>query len=271
MIKFFRRIRQQLLTENKFSKYLLYAIGEIVLVVIGILIALSINNWNENQHKKELVSVYLQNLIENLKSDIVVLKFAEDVNLFKFYSLQNLLDRSGENKFMLKLDEMDIAPFEDNTIWIGEIPKIYDKEFIHQTFLWSHRVVDNSLDQTTIAEMKSNGIYSFMKNKSLKNRINTYYRVGNQRIGQDHKYRQNEVIEKWEASLGEDGVLTSNVFVVVDPITLLKGNKERVYLAQRVIREAAWVAQETSRFQEFANYLIDLIQEELNSKAITKG
>ena len=49
MIKFFRRIRQQLLSENKFSKYLFYAVGEILLVVIGILIALSINNWNENK------------------------------------------------------------------------------------------------------------------------------------------------------------------------------------------------------------------------------
>ncbi len=46
MIKFFRKIRQQLLTENKFSKYLMYAIGEIILVVIGILIALYINNLN---------------------------------------------------------------------------------------------------------------------------------------------------------------------------------------------------------------------------------
>lgn len=54
MIKFFRRIRQQLLTENKFSKYVLYAIGEIILVVVGILIALSINNWNSNQ--KNLVA-----------------------------------------------------------------------------------------------------------------------------------------------------------------------------------------------------------------------
>ena len=48
MIKFFRKIRQKLVSENKFSKYLIYAIGEIVLVVIGILIALSINNWNES-------------------------------------------------------------------------------------------------------------------------------------------------------------------------------------------------------------------------------
>ena len=47
MIKFFRKIRQNLLMENKTSKYFKYAIGEILLVVIGILIALSINNWNE--------------------------------------------------------------------------------------------------------------------------------------------------------------------------------------------------------------------------------
>jgi hypothetical protein len=53
MINFFRKIRQQLLTENKFSKYLLYAIGEIVLVVIGILIALQINNWNESQKDRK--------------------------------------------------------------------------------------------------------------------------------------------------------------------------------------------------------------------------
>ncbi len=49
MIKFFRHIRKRLLTENKLSKYLLYAIGEIVLVVIGILIALQINNWNTSK------------------------------------------------------------------------------------------------------------------------------------------------------------------------------------------------------------------------------
>ena len=52
MIKFFRKIRRALLTENNFSKYFLYAIGEIVLVVIGILIALQINNWNQNNQLK---------------------------------------------------------------------------------------------------------------------------------------------------------------------------------------------------------------------------
>ena len=49
MIKFFRYIRNTLVKDGKTTKYLKYAIGEIVLVVIGILIALSINNWNETQ------------------------------------------------------------------------------------------------------------------------------------------------------------------------------------------------------------------------------
>ena len=71
MIKFFRHIRQKLLSENKFSKYLLYAIGEIILVVIGILIALSINNWNEQRKIKGNQEKYLTLLkteaINNLK------------------------------------------------------------------------------------------------------------------------------------------------------------------------------------------------------------
>jgi len=50
MIKFFRKIRQNLLRENKTVKYLRYTIGEIVLVVIGILIALQINNWNQKRN-----------------------------------------------------------------------------------------------------------------------------------------------------------------------------------------------------------------------------
>lgn len=49
MIRLFRNIRKQLTSENKVSSYLRYAIGEIVLVVVGILIALQINNWNEQR------------------------------------------------------------------------------------------------------------------------------------------------------------------------------------------------------------------------------
>lgn len=70
MIKFFRQIRQKLISKNKFSKYLLYAIGEIILVVIGILIALQINNWNEDRKKDLLEITVLKELIRNLTDDI---------------------------------------------------------------------------------------------------------------------------------------------------------------------------------------------------------
>lgn len=67
MLKFFRKIRQNLLSEGKTGKYLKYAIGEIVLVVIGILIALQINNWNlERKSRLELKLVY-----QIIKSDLV--------------------------------------------------------------------------------------------------------------------------------------------------------------------------------------------------------
>ena len=71
MIKFFRKIRQRLLTENKFSKYLIYAIGEIILVVIGILIALSINNWNNRNKEEQKEFVYIKSMIEDIESDIM--------------------------------------------------------------------------------------------------------------------------------------------------------------------------------------------------------
>ena len=68
MIKFFRKIRQKLLSENKFSKYLIYAIGEILLVMIGILLAFQVNTWNESNklHKDEISSLL------SIKSDLLV-------------------------------------------------------------------------------------------------------------------------------------------------------------------------------------------------------
>tara|TARA_R100000935_G_scaffold8302_7_gene17523 strand:+ start:154549 stop:155328 length:780 start_codon:yes stop_codon:yes gene_type:complete len=68
MIKFFRKIRQRLLIENRFSKYLLYAIGEIILVVIGILIALQINNLNEGRKEKNTETATLSILLEDLEA-----------------------------------------------------------------------------------------------------------------------------------------------------------------------------------------------------------
>ncbi|WP_412560788.1 DUF6090 family protein [Winogradskyella sp. MIT101101] len=69
MIKFFRHIRKSLLMENKTSKYFKYALGEIILVVIGILIALQINNWNEARKNKNYERSMLAQMKEELQSN----------------------------------------------------------------------------------------------------------------------------------------------------------------------------------------------------------
>jgi len=106
MIKFFRKIRQKTLTENKFGKYLTYAIGEIILVVIGILIALQINNWNEfkkSQKKEALLigqvisdakadSLFFQTRISTLKKQDSVVNYVLFINQFpKSDTLSNIL------------------------------------------------------------------------------------------------------------------------------------------------------------------------------------
>lgn len=74
MLKLFRNIRKNLLAEGKTAKYFKYAIGEIILVVIGILIALSINNWSEQTKKEELGIDYLQQLKQDLTLDAQIYK-----------------------------------------------------------------------------------------------------------------------------------------------------------------------------------------------------
>lgn len=91
MIKFFRRIRQQVLFENRFSKYLIYAIGEIILVVIGILLALQINNWNENRKQNELQKTYLEDLKNDLSIDVETLSHMISMNEEKLNNVQNIL------------------------------------------------------------------------------------------------------------------------------------------------------------------------------------
>ncbi len=70
--KILYKFRQKLLSENKFSKYLIYTIGEIILVVIGILIALQVNNQNQIKNEKRALKNYLDKIAINVKSDIEV-------------------------------------------------------------------------------------------------------------------------------------------------------------------------------------------------------
>ena len=96
-----------MLSENKFSRYLIYAIGEIILVVIGILIALQINNWNENRKSANVELKLLIDLKANLESTLE--KFERDTvyNSFTIEQFQNINRYISED---LPYDkELDIA------------------------------------------------------------------------------------------------------------------------------------------------------------------
>src|SRR5210317_265501 len=74
MIKFFRKIRYNLMEQNKTGKYLKYAIGEIVLVMVGILLALQINNWNEGQKIIKWEHRFLTDLKSELENNLIQLE-----------------------------------------------------------------------------------------------------------------------------------------------------------------------------------------------------
>ena len=74
MLRFLRTLRHRMLAENRVSKYLLYAVGEILLVVIGILIALQVNNWNTARTEENDLDAYLRTIAQNIQSDLPVIE-----------------------------------------------------------------------------------------------------------------------------------------------------------------------------------------------------
>lgn len=98
MIKFFRSIRQNLLNEGKTAKYFKYAIGEIVLVVIGILIALSINNWNQDRQLKQKEKQILIELKRDLVSNDSILQHQIEWQQTITDEITSLIDHLKEKK-----------------------------------------------------------------------------------------------------------------------------------------------------------------------------
>ncbi len=100
MIKFFRKIRQNLLMENKTGKYFKYAIGEIVLVVIGILIALQINNWNGRRHEQKSLEKDLDILMYEMSVVFQQRKNYGQIRLHDFIKISNEFPYNDDDDFM---------------------------------------------------------------------------------------------------------------------------------------------------------------------------
>ncbi|MCQ0112613.1 hypothetical protein SAMN04487906_1916 [Zhouia amylolytica] len=122
MIKLFRRIRQKLLSENKLSQYIIYAIGEIILVVIGILIALQINNWNVDRIERETAYEYLQSLTADLKLD--------EIN---FNDYNNFLEEHQNRKRVL-LERLKYDDLSTDSLVTLIQPFLLNKKIVDETF-----------------------------------------------------------------------------------------------------------------------------------------
>ncbi|KRP09513.1 MAG: hypothetical protein ABR95_03040 [Sphingobacteriales bacterium BACL12 MAG-120813-bin55] len=150
MLKFFRKIRQQLLSQNKFNKYLIYAIGEIILVVIGILIAVQINNWNDRRKDQQEEIILLKSLQRDLHSD-----------------MENIQLRMDRKRAML-------------TGFIHCLEILSDKrEGTKEEFMQHYEMImqvdEITLNTTTFNNLQNNGVIKLIRNKRLADSIVAYY------------------------------------------------------------------------------------------------
>jgi Family of unknown function (DUF6090) len=133
--------------KNKTGKYLKYAIGEIVLVVIGILIALSINNWNQTRLDKQQAIGYLKNLVEDLKSDTIHFN-----QIIKYYETQ-----TANNSIPLLNDDYKLLEVDSIIKFISGY--------------WQH---NNTSDQT-FQKIKNAGLIELLGTEEINNAVNDYY------------------------------------------------------------------------------------------------
>lgn len=169
MIRFFRTLRHRLLSENRASRYLLYAVGEIILVVVGILIALQINTWNERQKEGVLEAEYLQGIRENL---------AQDVEQARWIIKQNIIPLNIVHRLVPGLD-IDYSPRHELATTFTE-PSV-DTTDIDFWWLWvrgdSFRPMRSTYN-SLIADGKSH----LITNKALFQKIQNFYDSSNSRI-----------------------------------------------------------------------------------------
>ena len=148
MIKLFRSIRQKLISEGKTVNYLKYAIGEIILVVIGILIALQVNTWNTVNINKQKEKEYLDNLIEDLKTqeDLVNLQISHEAKM-----------RLQCEKALVELNSNSIN---------GDSVTTYLANVTRRTFV---------VHDPTFQDLKSSGNILLIKDNVLRKKILSFY------------------------------------------------------------------------------------------------
>lgn len=240
MIKFFRHIRQQLLTDSKFSKYMLYATGEIILVVIGILIALSINNWNEQRKAIKIGVQYLKGIQNDLKNDIVL---ADSIlNLQKpTFAIISSIDSVFHKNDIYETTKYGSLFYEPDTLLVRHI---------------FYRNLSFRSINSTYQSLISDGQSDIIKNRELFQEIQRIYNESHERIASTYK-----VIKDIELKIGWTYPMEKLNWNYSD----LKDSKgEKIFADLCLFTEQKfWYAQNLFDLKIKNQEVIDLIDQEL--------
>jgi len=172
MINFLRRIRRELINKNKTSIYLIYAVGEVVLVVFGILIALGINNWND--HKKQTKSEF-----------IYYCRILDDFELDK-KRIEELLDKTNERIAISKTILLDL---DSGT---------KDKSYLLNQFLPATRSASFVPRKVTFQDLVSSGNLRLLNDVTIKNSLIQYYSELDSKLYQLKQNLDTNINEKFD-------------------------------------------------------------------------
>jgi len=140
MIKFFRKIRQKTVKENKFGKYLIYAIGEIILVVIGILIALQLNNWKDKRIQQKKESTFIEQIHNEFLLNRSQLDVVSSYHFRGYHSSKKILS---------------MMPIDVNSVNLDSLSFFIEETFYNWTFNPQQSAI-NSLSSTSSFDIISN-------------------------------------------------------------------------------------------------------------------
>ena len=240
MINFFRKIRKRQLADNRFRRYLFYAIGEIILVVIGILIALQINTWNDKRKKQNQVKSYAQKLILDLKQDILEIKFIKwqaKAAYLRLDSLTNYTKHLGIDEYK----NVDLYVLTNNA-----------------------RYKPYSWNRASYEELKSTGILNYFNNDSLVNLLVKYeaftkhldidYEEDIELIKDANRLMHKVVNSNYEGDPHSINITTRRIF---DSVKIIDYQKSNFYLELEQ-QPIDFIDKNKKKLEEVINSYVDL-------------
>lgn len=255
-----------MIKENRVSKYMLYAVGEIFLVVIGILIALSINNWNTERINRKQEKEYLSRIVVDLEKDLENLEATFTRYQQKLIVGKIVVDQLGENNsdFFLTTDAYRDAlkRFNGKDSWTP--PEQFGSKLYHILMIYLF-----TQTRVTFDEMISTGKIEIIQDQNLRTMVQEYYPKAI-----DFQNFQDVIVmtiqQNYRTALNENNIstLNRNDFIEIQPIltnttSLIVATENYLSISQSFMNTLYY--DENSMIKS-VNELIEEIKKELESK-----